>query len=501
MQRVLVTMMLLILAPQVHGAVTASPGYAVRFIEAPGTLVGGVARRGSAILVGQGSFGGGTESVVRLDGATATTIATGFNALSGFDLDAAGTLYVTDNCGECGGATTGDTVFAIPDALTRTTPVTALGAEVVPAGTIPAAADVLVLAGGTLLVSDAAGPGAGRVVQVQGGATTDLVTGLGYAGGLALASGPTLLVGDVDGSFTGSVGRYDLTGASLAPLASGLPGAFAQALDADGQLLVTGEFSFDCSAGRLLAIAPDGDVTTRATGFCFSADVFFDAARNEALVIDGGASGAAAKQVVAICRDIDDDDVCDVDDVCPAVADPGQADADGDGIGDACDACGGGAAIVKGNLVLGKLDPPSGDDTLSLKGALTLASAPALDPLATGVRVIVAGTTGVVLDAALPPGAFDKGAGEGWKERNGKFKWKSRVGVQGLRKAVIALSSRVPGLVSFVVAGKNAAYDAGLSHLPLHATLVVGSSVGECGDATFADGCVHKARAGKVQCR
>jgi len=69
----------------------------------------------------------------------AKAIATGFNSLGGFDLDAAGTLFVADNGGELGGAATGDTLFSIPDALTRTSPVTALGHEVVPAGTIHAA--------------------------------------------------------------------------------------------------------------------------------------------------------------------------------------------------------------------------------------------------------------------------------------------------------------------------------------------------------------------------
>jgi hypothetical protein len=500
MQRVLIPMVLLVLAPQVHGAVTASPGYAVHFIEAPGALVGGVVRRGSAIIVGQGSFGGGSESIVRLDGATSTTIATGFNALSGFDLDAAGTLYVTDNCGECSGATTGDTVFAIPNALTRTTPLAADDAEVLPAGSIPSAADVLVLSGGTLLVSDAAGPGAGRVVQVQSGTPTDLISGLGYAAGLAL-SGTTLLVGNVDGSFVGGVGKYDLAGAAQGSLVTGLPGAYAQALDADGQLLVTGEFSFDCSAGRVLAVAPGGGVTTRATGFCFSGDIFFDAARNEALVIDGGASGAAAKQIVAICRDTDDDDVCDFDDVCPVVSDPDQEDSDGDDIGDACDACDGGATVAKGSLILGKLNPPSGDESVSFKGTLMLASAGTLDPIASGVRVIVAGASGSVIDTELPAGAYDKNTGQGWKGRNGKFKWKSKGGIEGLRKAVLAVSSRVPDLVSFVVSGKNASHDAGPSDLPLHATLVVGPAAGECGDATFPSGCTYKAKAGKVQCK
>ena len=93
-----------ILAPAPGAAaVTAATGWAVHSIPTPGTVQGGVVRQGGATFVGQGAFGAGLEQVIRLDAGGATTIATGFNSLGGFAIDAAGTLYVTDNGGNLRG--------------------------------------------------------------------------------------------------------------------------------------------------------------------------------------------------------------------------------------------------------------------------------------------------------------------------------------------------------------------------------------------------------------
>src|SRR2546425_2043395 len=182
MRRILGTLVALLLAaPVVRAAVVAAPGYAVHTITTPDTVEGGVVRQGDAILVGQGpSFAAGAQSIVRLDAGGPATIATGFNSLGGFDLAPDGTLYVVDNCftGDgCGPTATGDTVYAIPDALTRATAVTAAGHEVVPPGTIPFASDVFVAPDGAALVSDAAGNGAGRGLKVVPGTDTALVGG------------------------------------------------------------------------------------------------------------------------------------------------------------------------------------------------------------------------------------------------------------------------------------------------------------------------------------
>jgi len=278
--------------------ITAAPGWAVSSIDTPGDVQGGVVRSGDAILVGQGAFGAGQMSIIRLEGVVATTIATGFNALGGFALDDAGTLFVADNGGNLAGAATGDTVFAIPNALTRTTALPAVGAEVVPAGSIPFAQDVA-LDGADLVVSDAVGPpAAGRVVRVSNGMVTDVVTGLAYAAGV-IVDGTRLLVGNVDASFVGSVTEYTLGGMLVGPVVGGLGGNYTHVLDNDGNVLVSGGFTDDFSSSTVIAVAPGGAVSERASGFTFSSEMFHDAVRDETLVLDVGVGQVTVTRVAS----------------------------------------------------------------------------------------------------------------------------------------------------------------------------------------------------------
>src|SRR5882724_4038042 len=407
MRRALETLVALLLAaPAARAAVVAAPGYAVHTITTPDTVEGGVVRRGDAILVGQGpGFTAGAQTIVRLDAGGPTTIAAGFNSLGGFDLAPDGTLYVVDNCftGDgCGTTATGDTVYAIPDALTRTTAVTAAGREVVPPGTIPFAADVFVAPGGAALVSDAAGNGAGRVVKVVPGMATNLIGGLDLVGGITLAADGTLRIVDAvlnpDFSTTGKVLEYKLDGTPLGTLVSGLAGGFAAATDGAGNVLVSSIGPFGSS--KVIAVAPDGSVSDRASGFGFSGDVFFDAVRDEALVLDFGVT-----DIVAVCRDQDGDGVCDADEPPTTTTQAPTTTTT------TCT----GAAVARAKLMLGKLAPPAGDDTLAFKGEMRIPTSPAVDPVATGARVIV----GEVVDLTIPGGAFDPATKTGWKAKHG----------------------------------------------------------------------------------
>src|SRR6266516_2187416 len=83
-------------------------------------------------------------------------------------------------------------------------------------------------------------------------------------------------------------------------------GRLAAATDGAGNVLVSSIGPFGSS--KVIAVAPDGGVSDRATGFGFSGDVCFDAVRDEALVLDFGVT-----DIVAVCRDQDGDGVCDAD--------------------------------------------------------------------------------------------------------------------------------------------------------------------------------------------
>src|SRR5262245_7814457 len=461
-------------------AVTAAPGYAVRSIPTPGKVQGGVVRRGADIFVGQGpTFTGGAQSVIRFtEGSPVTTIANGFNSLGGFDIAADGTLYVTDNGLEATGATSGDTLYAITDAPTRTSALASGSAEVLPSGSINFASDALVVPG-AVLVSDSVGPGAGKVVSVAGGASKDLITGLDYAAGLA-RNGSTLLVGNLDGSFVGSVGKYGLDGKSAGTLVGGLSGTYAVVVDGDGLVLVSGGFANDGSS-TVVAVDSSGTVTERARGFGSSGEMFFDPARNETLVLD-----FEALQITAICRDRDQNAACDADQECS-----------------------GGAAVTSAKLTIAGLDTPPGDDKLTLKGELTLPAPfnPPIDPVAHGVRVEIAGATSGVTETAVPSGALDKITKSGWKVNGAGTAWtfssKNPVGALGITKVSIKSVSKTPGLLKIAVTGKNGSIPVTGADLPLTATVIL-DPVGQCGQAAFTgadQACAFNGKQSKVTCK
>jgi hypothetical protein len=470
----------LALVTSAGAAIVAAPGYTVRNYPTPVPVQGGVVRQGNALFFGQGTtFSAGAQSIVRLDGTKLTTIATGFNSLGGFDIDGAGNLYVVDNCfgGDgCGSPTTGDTVYKIANATTRTTATTAAASELLPSGTFSTPQDVL-LVPGAVLISDAVGVGTGRIVKlVEPSTVSNLVTGLDFLGGLA-TDGPTLFAGNLDGVFVGSVRKFALaTGASQGTLIGGLSGSYGLARDAAGNVLVTGGFTNDFSSSTVEAVNGAGVKTERARGFSFSSDIAFDAVRGQALVLD-----FAAEQVTAICADANADAVCDAD-----VAGP--------------------APVVKPKVKLTRQLPPTGDEGLTLKGEMTIPTSPILDPVANGATVLVDDAAGrVIVDVVVPGGAYDPLTRTGWSMRGTIPSWtyKNRNGLLGITSVKLKRSAAAPNRVKFSVKGKNGDFSAAGAALPVRGAVVLGQA-GQGGVATFsgpAQACAFTAGGHTLNCK
>ena len=77
----------------------SSANYYITSIATPDVATGGITIVGDALFVGVGGFGGATQSIVRIDSGGTTTIADGFNAISGMVYDPINDrLVVGDNC-------------------------------------------------------------------------------------------------------------------------------------------------------------------------------------------------------------------------------------------------------------------------------------------------------------------------------------------------------------------------------------------------------------------
>ncbi len=288
------------------GEVAATPvaaGYAVTTIATPGVATGGVVARSGVLLVGTGGFGAGAQSVVRVEAdGSATTIADGFNALSGFVYDAVNDrLIVGDNAGELAGAETGDTIYAIPDPFGRSgAALRARDLELLPAGTIAGAADVILdptdPGGHHFFVSDSyfpfPGPADGKlwVVDEVTRAATAVQNGLGYAAGLA-ALGDRIFLGEVDAStFAGRISSLALPAANGARtlLAGALAGQGDLLIAADGSLLATAS-GFGVGSFVLRIDPHTGEATTLASGFGYATAI---AEENGTIyVVDGDFAG------------------------------------------------------------------------------------------------------------------------------------------------------------------------------------------------------------------
>ena len=190
------------------------------------------------------------------------------------------------------------------------------------------------------------------------------------------------------------------------------------------------------------------------------------------------------------CADADGDGHCDWADVCPLVADPDQADTDGDGLGDACDlACPAGLELTRPRLVLGLRDGPH--DKLDVQGSF---AAPAvLDPVANGIALHLESGVTNVLDVQLGgPGApaqfVARGAGYSYRDPSGA--------AAGIVKA--ELRRAAGGVFKLVVSGREMSLD-GASPPALRLLVDLGTSCVETHAADLA--CEFASNGLRVACR
>jgi hypothetical protein len=225
------------------------------------------------------------------------TVLRGLSAIGDCAYDAtADVLYVSDHGLEIPGATTGDTVFAVPGASTAVD-LSAAGFSLTRPGNIPGASNVALDINGDIFVSDVSASGSGRIrlIRKTTGLLSDFQTGLNLVGGLAWdvsadsVFARDLFVAQSLDTQLGQINRYNENGAPLGSVTSpsDAVGTADLALTPDGTLLATG-----VAAGPVMEINPaTGAAAPLISGFAYASSIDVDPFTGRIALVSTAATG------------------------------------------------------------------------------------------------------------------------------------------------------------------------------------------------------------------
>jgi len=202
---------------------------------------------------------------------------------------------------------------------------------------------------------------------------------------------------------------------------------------------------------------------------------------------------------VTTVEDRDDDGVPDDQDNCPQIPNPDQADADGDEVGDACDAqthclplpdvgCRNPVESGKALIILKDMEPNTKDRLIWkwLKGQATT-KAEFGDPLTTDTYALcIYDGSGLILSAAAPAGGLCARSKACWAEQRSGYRYKDADLTPDGLLVVKLKEGLTDGKAKIIVKGKGA--NLGMPSLPdltLPLTVQLQGSHDECWEAKY----------------